>query len=174
MKKVFTLAIVGVSCLSLMAQDVKITLRDSSHVESKIKALSQDQLFTQAGNYPYKNIAVLKYSNGSIDQKYINIMLSYKVAIYNGDQMLSTVSPVFNQASTTDILIIENLVKFEKQRTTGKALQLIGMVVTAASIAIQIQDPDKSNVAFPIVGGGLSLVGFVIDLDASKHLKFKR
>lgn len=179
MERLFTRSIIILASLFVpilaCSQSVEIELRDNTKVEGKVTAISLTDIFTTNGTYSYKQIAKLTFNDGSIEKKYIDAMTQAGVVVFSGITQVSILQrQETGDYSPVDLNIAEKLRNFEKQRTVGKAMQLIGVAITTASLVIQIEDPTESNVAIPLAGGGISLIGFIIDLDAGKHLKFNR
>lgn len=58
------------------------------------------------------------------------------------------------------------LVKYEKQYTAGVMIGIVGV-----GVAVAASSSDQNNKALAIGGGVLSLIGFIIQISASDHIK---
>ena len=58
------------------------------------------------------------------------------------------------------------LVKYEKQYTAGVMIGIVGV-----GVAVAASSSDQNNQALAIGGGVLSLIGFIIQISASDHIK---
>jgi len=69
----------------------------------------------------------------------------------------------------------ESLSHFKKQRDIGKGLQLVGMlgstVFTVLAVNAALDQNKNSPPKIGIAFSGVWMVGFLIDIDASRHLR---
>ena len=139
----------------------------------KIDILSDDSLAHQLA-IKLVNANVKVTINGQISDEMKNAMIFIKYGEENSNREIS------------------NAIKgFKKQRQLGKGLQLVGIILTTGSIAMQAYynkqyETDLNsykagplpkqkfvNPAVPILGSGFWTVGFVIDFGAGRKLSLK-
>ena len=63
------------------------------------------------------------------------------------------------------------LIKFEKIHRTGTTLEIIGVVTAGVSLALTSGNNGYNNVGIIAIGGGISLVGYLITLTSYNHIK---
>lgn len=174
MKYLIFIHLMTFSLLSF-SQNVNLVLKSKSVISTKITATSSGSVFTPNGTFNYSEIDSAKFELK--DQKWQDIYdrlesNSVKVS-FTGYQSLSEMSRTalankIEQKPISDVYIM--LDKFASQRNTGKALQLLGI----AAIGLSILSKDEKTIKAVSIGGAVvSTVGFVIDFDASRHLRLK-
>lgn len=149
-------------------------LKDSTKQQVEIVANSKDEVFIAGGSIKLKSINRVELSNDTYKEYFTrnNIPVSINMSIV-------PLSPVVvpKTAAEKDLdQLYEALERFRFQRTSGKALQLAGVLLVGASaVMASREDPNAELVGGLALGGAIvSTTGFIIDLNASKHLKFKR
>jgi len=170
----FIIAFMAVS--QCHAQQVTITKKDGSVIDSRIIATSTTSLF-----YPNGNVLISELQ--SVDIKETGSSADVLSALLIKNKVPVTIQGTTNQTIEQQILkatpkqadltmVVNSIEKFRTQRQTGKALEMLGMIAVGASILIT-DDADLQK-GLVIGGAALSTVGFIIDLDAGKHLRLRK
>lgn len=171
---IFVAALIVPSCANAQTT-VIFHLKDSTTQQAEIVANSKDVVYIPGGSIKITDIIRVELSN----DKYKNYFTKNNIPV-SINASISPTSPIL--VPPTDITkndldqLYDGLERFRFQRTTGKVLQLVGVLLVAGgAIYATVDDPNDELVAGLSLGGGIvSTVGFVVDLSASKHLKFKR
>ena len=174
MKNVILIVLIIISINSYSQIKINITLKDSTKLESTVSGISESALYLKSGTFQYSQMHKVVIANNSDTESIIKKLIAANVIVQtDGGQLLSPVKQIYASVfSPSESIIINGLDKFRVQRNTGKALQLIGAGLAASTLIIQTNKKSVS-VALPIAGAALSMVGFIVDMDASRHLNFK-
>ena len=149
-------------------------LKDSTVQQAEIVANSKDVVFISGGSIKLKDISRVELSNDKYKDYFTrnNIPVTIKGSAV-------PVSPVVVPSSITEHdldQLYDGLERFRFQRNTGKGLQLVGVILMGAGgVVASLEDSNNELAAGLSIGGAIvATTGFIIDLDASKHLRFKR
>lgn len=175
-------------------QTVTFTLKDSTTLNTKIQAVSNNNFHTPNGNITKESVAKAKFAiKRDIDTAMYRDMTNRGITVTFG-QIPTVISkqPIKSPIQTTVTTVDLSMERFRMQRTTAKATQLIGALVFGGAMVAQSvynnkykedykdwltnqtgKAPELKYVptAVYIGGVGIMCVGFGIDLDAGKHLK---
>lgn len=174
-------------------QKARLVFYKGDSVEIYMNRNTESFIITDDASYSMRDIKILKFYIKNLRTEQIRQEIGAKVGIeYLGAPpvVLRSASPegqaAINESMNTAID------KFRKQRTTGKGMELVGVVIMGASIGLQSIYNQQYNealaaylkkgsgnmptakvvpAAVPFIGCGVSVVGFVVDFNAGWHLK---
>jgi len=89
---------------------------------------------------------------------------------YKQDMLLLTES--IDAAHRRNAILKNRIELYRKSQVTGHGLMLAGAGVAVIG-ALVIKDNQDASTAITVIGGAMSLTGFIIMLDGHKHLKIK-
>lgn len=196
---VLLVAIVTGLAYECAGQEVIIVKKDGSKLSGKVVATSATSLFIKGASVILTDIASVDIQETGKSADDLNAYLSKanisvtSMQFSKTDYVQSTIaSPVAVKEYNEIDLRLE---KFALQRRNGKLLQVAGVFVMGASVGVQAlynqqyQDDYAAWITKPtgkaptqklvsplvsFVGLGLGAVGFVIDIDAGRHIRLKR
>lgn len=175
------------------AQEVTLTLRDSTIKEGKIVATMATAVYVNSTRIDFKDIAKANFkadrpADRDLQQNMVNAGI--KVSI-NGTK--KEIAPVVVQSplvqEQADPIKIDlptmndrSMQKFLSTRNTGKVVQLLGvgaltyvsLIALKNSVAVKenrLKDVKEIPPFLPVGGFGLIAVGLFIDIGASSHLQ---
>lgn len=186
-----------VSYGAISQNNAKVLFLSGDTKELKIIAVSENQLFTDNGTFELKNINEVSFLdvNKSPAKSFVDNLKAAGIKIVWGDQILSEVTSSVtidsslvmkkNQSNTLNnnsvyeaelTQLYRSLRKFEEQQFPAKTLQLIGVVSIGTGLFLAYEKPNTPTSvlkALSIGGAGLAAIGFIVDINASKHLRLK-
>ena len=151
-----------------LAQNVLLVLKSGQRFSTKITATSNSALFTLQGSHFYASVDSAIFELKDQKNQEIYDRLQYNLIKISFTGYKTDYQIVKANTPPPDVYLM--LDKFAKQRTAGKALQLLG--VAAVGLAFLSKDADTFK-AISIGGVAVSSIGFIVDMDASKHLRLK-
>jgi hypothetical protein len=171
----FILCLLGVSQASFSQSSALFHLKDGSTQQANILATSKTSVFINGGSIELNKLASVELSS----DKYLKYFTDNNIpATVNGSIVpIAPVSPVVVESPESDIeTLYYGLEKFRAQSVAGKGLQLTGILLVGVSAIIVAQKNPNGDVALAFSAGGVacSFIGFIVDMNANKHLKFKR
>lgn len=174
--KSLIILVLTIICTATYAQNAEITKKDGQKTEVSIIATSSVAVSIPNGTIPLSDISSVNILEAG--------QMADRLALYFSKAGIpATIKGQSNEAIKLAILATQpeeatikelssSIEKFRVQRQTGKAMQMLGVIAVGASILIKDNVDLQKGLA--IGGCALSTIGFVIDLDAGKHLKIKR
>ncbi|MEQ9378507.1 MAG: hypothetical protein RIG68_25190 [Imperialibacter sp.] len=189
MKKLIFIFLLLASTYSF-AQPAVFYLKSAAIDTVNITSHGTYKVQTDKGDYKYSDLTMIvfpakdtqfskdysDYANRGIIVRFLDPNAdpaAIKVAVpEKRSPVVLTKKPTSPDGMSKDDLIVYHLTKFNNTRLTGKFLQTAGMVLSLGSALIYAKDGSNSNIAgtMVIAGGLFSIVGFGIDISASKHL----
>ncbi len=186
------------------AQQILLTKKDGEKIETAIVGRSNDILFITNNQIHFSDIAEVAFAGYDSDanelhrylkSRNIIVTYSYKVGALSSDSTI-TVKPVSSvmvntpeEMSKNAVIGIEqlrnSLESYRSQRSTGKFMQVAGILITSGAAALQAKynNDNLANLAKPkyepkyvapgvyMVGGLVGAIGFVVDWNAGSHLR---
>jgi regulatory protein YycH of two-component signal transduction system YycFG len=175
-------------------QKAQIILYKGDSISIYISRHTDFFIIAEDATYAMKDIKLLKFEVKNSRTEQLRQEIGSKIDIvYANELPLQTLVPTIehdqNYINKSMVNTIEN---FRHQRTTGKTMQIVGILIVGASVGLQSVYNQKYNDAYaaytkkgsgsapiqqsvpsavPFIGCGFSLIGFGIDLDAGRHLK---
>lgn len=184
--------------IQCQAQEVIITKKNGERIEKRVQGTSPSDIYFAGGSVALTDIDnVYIKTEGKVADNFASYLTKNNIAITRVEpKKVEVKKPVVatEMVQNTVLNLDQSIEKFRAQRQTGKGLQLIGILATSASIAMQsiytkkyqddyadylLKPVGKApvqkvvNPLIPVVGGGLAVIGFAIDFDAGNHLKRK-
>ena len=169
--KYLLLALTLTAWITVKSQNVTLVLKDKNRLSVKVTATSNGTVFTSNGSFNYSQIDSALFElkdqkwQGTYDRFEAN---KIKVSFSGYESIEKIAKKELELKPVSDVYIMMD--KFARQRNTGKALELLG--VLAIGLSTLTKDPDVVKAAF-IGGASISSIGFIIDMDASRHLRLK-
>lgn len=178
-------------------KQVSIIKRDGTLIETVIKSVMRNEINTDAGTIPIKEIRSMNFINRvkgdrsfyeKLEDNYITVKFDYIPKVGLNGQNIALLP--YQNITTLN----KSLNEFRIQRSTGKGMQLLGAAITGLSLGVQAlynkqyadaieayyarptgAIPKSKNVPSSVyfLGVGFSIIGFGIDWSAGKHLKVK-
>lgn len=160
------------------AQNVVVLKKDGTQQSVSVSAFSSAQLFTKTGNVNYSDLDAVDFT--SDEPSYANLQTSLaaagvKILIAGNEKPMNVPSQLLVSKSPTganDQVTID-LEKFKQQRNIGKGFEILGILATNALLVASMEGEKVESWMFG-AAGGVTLMGFVIDISASKHLSKNR
>jgi len=193
MKLIFAASLLFVGIVS-QCQDVTVKMKDSTSQKIKVIVSSSKELRTSTDEHiNFSDIAEVEFINYSEKRDYslVKKMKASGVVIKNDPTLIKepvkrvqnqdplysrdVTSPFHNYDTITVKHIVIKLESFRKQRQTGIAMELVGAALVTGGFILKNQNvntkPENYN---PIIIGGtvIGVVGFVVNFDAGRHLRF--
>lgn len=169
--KYLLLAFTLTATITVKSQNVTLVLKDKNRLSTRITATSNGSVFTPNKTFNYSEIdsALFELKDQKWQGTYDRFESNGIKISFSGYESIQTITKKeLDLKSVSDAYIMMD--KFEHQRTTGKAFQLLGMV--AIGLSSLIKNPDVAKTTF-IGGAAISSVGLIIDIDASRHLRMR-
>lgn len=176
-------------CVQSFAQKAFVKYRAGNSEEIQIKATSDSRLYVQGGSIHFQDLDSIAFeSEKPGDAKLYENLLKAGVRVTTSGIPKYTESPVV-VAQRVPLAGYQDdpFAKFEKQRATGKVLQLIGAAALSTSVFLMAKyrnddieaakklnldyEPKKAPTALVIGGAAMFVIGISIDIEAGKHLK---
>jgi hypothetical protein len=161
--KYLIIVVLYLFCYSSTAQQVSI-ITESDSVQVKIQGMGSLAFLTTTGYFGYSEILRVVFHETpkeAIVSRLKENNIPYAYQALDSDVIYAIkAEPQIRAVDNVEL----SLGKFNKTRKSGKALQLLGTLVSAVGLAI-------GEYEIAAGGSGLSLIGFAIDMTAGEHLK---
>lgn len=196
------LAVVILSFMAVsqcQAQEVLITKKNGDRIEQRVQGTSPTQIYFAGGSVSLADIDnVYIKTEGKVADNFASYLTKNNITITRVEPKKVEIKKPIVTADVVEEKVLDldqSIEKFRVQRQTGKAMQLIGVLVIGGASALQAsfnkqyqddykaylngkikKEPQPELVSPYISMGGvaISAVGFIIDIDAGRHLKRKR
>ncbi|WP_416866040.1 MAG: hypothetical protein ACMVP2_27825 [Imperialibacter sp.] len=189
MKKVLFISFMLLTTCSF-AQPAFFYLKNTNVDTVRILSHNTYKIQTDRGDYKYGDLTMMvfptkddqrskdysEYANRGIIVRFINPNADPSSVTFRKpegqSQVVSREKLASSDLLSKDDLIVYHLTRFNNTRLTGKFLQTAGIVLSLGSALVYAKHGSDSNIASSMViaGGLFSIVGFGIDISASKHL----
>lgn len=163
------------------AQDAIIVKRDGSNLTVHIGARSATHVFIPNGSIKLSEISSITLQERvPADDRWYKTLESAGIELHFDRFDMPASQPITQEQLKQKILqqqpdedLDARIQKFQVQSTTGKALQLVGIVAVGISGAMLAQSkPDLGAIQGLAIGGSaLSAIGFIVDMNALQHLR---
>lgn len=174
MNRLLFLVMLLTAAFESLGQVVGLTRKDTAQFETKIRSYSNSELVTTAGKVRMSDIKAIAFSSyqASSESLYeacrnngIQVTYDYKV----GSAKAVMKSPLLVGSQDYGNIDIES---YRIQTKTGKLLELSGLgIACLAAVLSSNSKSSSSGSGLAIAGGVVMTTGFIIELDALKHLK---
>lgn len=162
------------------SQNAVIVLRDSVKYNTVITGYSSSDLFTNAGTFKLKNVALVSFANfKQTDEPLVAALLAAKVSVdktnsinFSNDQVIQSSIMIRKEDEPITIMqVTDGLEHFRDQRAIGKGLQIAAIIGAGVAAGVATKQDVKPAVFYALTG--MYVVGLVIDIDAGKHLSIR-
>lgn len=177
------------------AQKARLILYKGDSVNIYISRHTDFFIITEDATYAMKDIKILKFEikNSRTEQLRQEIGSKVNIVYAFESPVISVVSNSIPDQNYINQSMINSIDNFRRQRTNGKTMQIVGILIVGASVGLQSVYNQKYNENYaawvkkgssgsqpiqqsvpssvPFIGCGFSLIGFGIDLDAGRHLR---
>lgn len=156
------------------AQAYKLAFTNSGKLNTDIQEVNDSIITTTDGDFHTKNIESITIADKEhMFPDLIDVLTGYGIPIIDPQGIvINQQSPVFVSTKESDDirLIIDQIDKFNDTRATGKGMQVTGLVIAIVGSSVADNDTN-SNRTIAYAGAGLSVIGFIIDMTAGRHLR---
>lgn len=169
------LCLILISIVTCNGQKATIGLNDSTNTDVVIKMITYDRVYTADGSsYGFNEIKNIDFKDVIVwDSEIVNKLYKAGVKVSVTQIPFIPKSIAVRNPETETLMLTNSVDAFQRQRTTGKVMQLISLV---GNVALQVSaakgHPPKPGIYYAV--GGVGFVGFIVDIDAGRHIRFKK
>jgi hypothetical protein len=175
MKSSIALVITITLSLAARSQPIEVIMQDSSSFTANLQALSKNQLFTNKGTVDLVKLARVVFLNDSENNNgayQALVAAGIKVSVSSKKYTDDFVHQIINEPEAPPIDKLDfQFSRFRNQRTFAKSLELLGTLGTAVAMGLLLEGKTQVKPEIFYVSGALSTLGFMIDIEAGRHLR---